>query len=219
MILAKNVTCKYQNGDKVLTVLDNVSFEIKDGEFVIITGASGSGKTTLLKILSGIQKPNSGEVYWDDVNLYQLSNRFQSKLRIKESGFIYQDFMLIDELNVYDNIKLQQVLNNKKDKSMINEIINILNIQHLIKKYPQTLSGGQKQLVAIGRALVNNPSILFCDEPTGSLDYIATKEIMDLLKKLNQELGVTIILVTHEQENLSYASRIIKYHNGMLECD
>lgn len=219
MIKVNSITCKYKNGANIQTILEDVSFEIQDGEFIIITGPSGSGKTTLLKILSGIQKPDSGSVYWDDTNIYDLSNSKLSNLRLKDSGFIYQDFMLIDELNVYDNLILSQRLLNTKDNEKINSVIEMLTLDNLLKKYPPVLSGGEKQRVAIARALVNNPNILFCDEPTGSLDYKATCEIMDLLDKLNKEQHLTIILVTHEQENLKYATRIIKYNNGILECN
>ena len=219
MIKANNITCKYINGSDVQTILEDVSFEIKDKEFVIITGTSGSGKTTLLKILSGIKEPDSGSIYWNDTNIYELSNKKLSDLRLRESGFIYQDFMLIDELNVYDNLILSQKLLNLKDDKKVNSIIELLSLNHLLKKYPPVLSGGEKQRVAIARALINNPKILFCDEPTGSLDYKATIEIMELLLKLNKEHNITIILVTHEQENLKYATRIIKYNNGVLECD
>lgn len=219
MIKVNNITCKYKNGSNIQTILEDVSFEIKDGEFVIITGTSGSGKTTLLKILSGIQKPDNGSVYWDNINIYDLSNSRLSNLRLKDSGFIYQDFMLIDELNVYDNLILSQRLLKIKDNDRVNDVIEELSINHLLKKYPTVLSGGEKQRVAIARSLINNPKILFCDEPTGSLDFKATLEIMELLSKLNKEYNITIILVTHEMENLKYASRIIKYNNGVLECN
>ena len=219
MIKVNNITCKYKNGSNIQTILEDVSFEIKDGEFVIITGTSGSGKTTLLKILSGIQKPDNGSVYWDNINIYDLSNSRLSNLRLKDSGFIYQDFMLIDELNVYDNLILSQRLLKIKDNDRVDDVIEELSINHLLKKYPTVLSGGEKQRVAIARSLINNPKILFCDEPTGSLDFKATLEIMELLSKLNKEYNITIILVTHEMENLKYASRIIKYNNGVLECN
>lgn len=219
MIKANNITCKYKNGSKVQTIFENVSLEIKKGEFIIITGASGSGKTTLLKILSGMKQPDEGSVYWNDINIYDLKKDKLSDLRLFESGFVYQDFMLIDELNVYDNIVLPIHLINNKDLDEASKIINELSIAHLLKKYPNILSGGEKQKVAIARALVNNPKILFCDEPTGSLDYQATIEIMELLAKLNKEYNITIVLVTHEQENLRYATRLIKYNNGILECD
>lgn len=219
MIKASNISVNYKNGQIVQHILKNESFTINDGEFVMITGASGSGKTTLLKVLSGIQKPNEGTVHWGDVDLYKQKSSVLSDLRLKESGFVYQEFMLIDELNVYDNIVLPKRLLKNKDDKNVTQIINDLKLDALLKKYPNVLSGGEKQRVAIARSLVNNPKILFCDEPTGSLDYKTTKEIMELLAKINKEYHITIVLVTHELENLAYASKIIKYHNGSLICD
>ena len=219
MIKASNISVSYKNGNTIQHILKNESFIINDGEFVMITGPSGSGKTTLLKVLSGIQKPNEGSIYWDKVDLYSEKPNKISKLRLEQSGFVYQDFMLIDELNVYDNIILpKRLLKDKNDVNVL-RIINDLKLNNLLKKYPAVLSGGEKQRVAIARSLVNKPKILFCDEPTGSLDYKTTKEIMDLLDHINKEYHITIVMVTHELENLAYATRIIKYSNGTLICD
>lgn len=217
MIRVNNISYEYKNGTSRQVILKNESFQINKGEFVAITGPSGSGKTTLLKILSGMLKPLNGEVFWDNTNIYSLSNSQLSNMKLLKSGFVYQDFMLIDELSVYDNIILPQKLLNKTNKKVLEKIINDVGIEKLLKKYPKQLSGGEKQRVAIARSLVNNPELLFCDEPTGQLDYVATKEIMDLLKRLNMDYGITIILVTHEQDNLSYVNRKITYHNGKLE--
>ena len=219
MIKAKDISYEYNNGSNKQVILSKESFEIKKGDFVVITGPSGSGKTTLLKILSGILQPLEGKIYWEENDIYILNKNKLSDLRLRKTGFVYQDFMLIDELNVYDNIILPQKLLNKDNKPIIDKIINDVKIKHLLKKYPKQLSGGEKQRVAIARSLVNDPEILFCDEPTGQLDYIATKEIMELLKKLNEDYNLTVVLVTHEIENLKYVNRQIAYHNGKLECD
>lgn len=219
MIKAKDISYEYNNGSNKQVILSKESFEIKKGDFVAITGPSGSGKTTLLKILSGILQPLEGKIYWEENDIYTLNKNKLSDLRLRKTGFVYQDFMLIDELNVYDNIILPQKLLNKDNKPIIDKIINDVKINHLLKKYPKQLSGGEKQRVAIARSLVNDPEILFCDEPTGQLDYIATKEIMELLKKLNEDYNLTVVLVTHEIENLKYVNRQIAYHNGKLECD
>ncbi|MBQ3000959.1 MAG: ATP-binding cassette domain-containing protein [Bacilli bacterium] len=219
MIKVENITCKYKNGTNIQTLFEQESFEINQKDFIIISGPSGSGKSSLLKIVSGMLKPNEGKVYWQDKDIYSLTNQNLSKVRLEESGFIYQDFMLIDELTVLDNIKLVQHLSKKINNELIEELIKKLSLEKLLTKYPPVLSGGEKQRVAIARALANNPKVLFCDEPTGALDFVATKEIMDLLQKINQENNVTIILVTHEQENLKYATRIIKFDNGKLKCD
>lgn len=219
MIKVEKITCKYKNGTNIQTLFEQESFEINQKDFIIISGPSGSGKSSLLKIVSGMLQPNEGKVYWQDKDIYSLTNQNLSKVRLEESGFIYQDFMLIDELTVLDNIKLVQHLSKKINNELIEELIKKLSLEKLLTKYPPVLSGGEKQRVAIARALANNPKVLFCDEPTGALDFIATKEIMDLLQKINQENNVTIILVTHEQENLKYATRIIKFDNGKLKCD
>lgn len=219
MIKVEKITCKYKNGTNIQTLFEQESFEINQKDFIIISGPSGSGKSSLLKIVSGMLKPNEGKVYWQDKDIYSLTNQNLSRVRLEESGFIYQDFMLIDELTVLDNIKLVQHLSKKINNELIEELIKKLSLEKLLTKYPPVLSGGEKQRVAIARALANNPKVLFCDEPTGALDFVATKEIMDLLQKINQENNVTIILVTHEQENLKYATRIIKFDNGKLKCD
>ena len=218
MITAKNIKCEYKNGDKIQVLFEDASFTINDGDFAIITGASGSGKSSLLKILSGTMKPTSGKVYWDDTELYSLKEAELNNMRITESSFVYQDFMLINELKAYDNILLVQHLSKKIDNQLVQSIINDLAIQGLMDKYPKVLSGGEKQKVAIARALANNPKVLFCDEPTGSLDYKSTIQIMDILFKLNKEQGITIILVTHEQENLKYGNKFIRFENGELKC-
>ena len=142
-----------------------------------------------------------------------------SSLKINTSGFVYQDFMLIDELSAYDNILLMQHLQKHVDKDYVDSIIKLLNIGDIMKKYPHQLSGGQKQLIAIARSLVTKPKLLFCDEPTGSLDFVSTKLIMDTLKELNEKLNLTVILVTHEAENLVYGKSFIKFKNGKLECN
>lgn len=218
MITAKNIKCEYKNGDKIQVLFEDASFTINDGDFAIITGASGSGKSSLLKILSGTMKPTSGKVYWDDTELYILKEAELNNMRITESSFVYQDFMLINELKAYDNILLVQHLSKKIDNQLVQSIINDLAIQGLMDKYPKVLSGGEKQKVAIARALANNPKVLFCDEPTGSLDYKSTVQIMDILFKLNKEQGITIVLVTHEQENLKYGNKFIRFENGELKC-
>ena len=211
MIQTKDLSCIYDNGEEKQIIFEKQNIKINDGDFVIITGASGSGKSSLLKILSGLQKPTSGTVFWNNEDLYNLPDTKLSHLRLKESGFVYQDFMLIEELNGYDNIALVQNLINDINRNVINEIIKKLKIESLMKKYPKVLSGGEKQKISIARALANMPKIIFCDEPTGSLDYKSSKEIMDLLAFLNKEYSITIVLVTHELENLVYGNKFIKF--------
>lgn len=219
MLEVKNLKCEYRNGQNIQTLFKDVNFTINQGDFVIITGPSGSGKTSLLNIISGLQKPTIGNVYINGIDLYKLSDNELSEFRLLKSGFIYQDFMLIDELNAYDNIILPMEMANLKNKEYVSNLINKLKIFDLVKKEPSKLSGGQKQKVCIARSLVNKPLILFCDEPTGSLDHISTKEVMEILSQLNKEEQITIVMVTHELELLSYANKIIKYDNGQIICE
>lgn len=219
MIKVENLKCAYVNGNNNQVVFEKTNFIINDGDFVIITGPSGSGKTSLLKIISGHQKPTNGKVYWDDLDIYNLKEKDLSKIKVKNTGFVYQDFMLIDEINVYDNIILPQHLINNVQLDYVNKIINDLDLKKLLDKYPTHLSGGERQRVSIARSLINNPKVIFCDEPTGSLDYLATMKIMNLLKEINEKYHVTIILVTHEQENLCYGKKFIKFSNGIVQCE
>lgn len=218
MITVKNIKQEFKNGETNQILFENVSFQIDKGDFVIITGPSGSGKSTLLKILDGMQKPSKGEVLFLNKNIYQLNKKELENYRLKKTGFIYQDFMLIDELNAYDNIILPSKILGECDKAYIDTIIQLLEITPLLKKEPKVLSGGEKQKVAIARALVNHPDVIFCDEPTGSLDFKMTIKIMDLLKSINEKLKVTIILVTHELELLKYAHKLLIYENGKIRC-
>jgi len=218
-IKVKGLKCEYLNGENKQVLFSDKNLEINQGDFVVITGSSGSGKSSLLKILSGLQKPNMGCVYWDEENIYDLKNELLSNIKLNKSGFIYQDYMLIDELNVYDNIVLIQHLAKNVNKEKVNEVIETLKLENLLKKYPKVLSGGEKQKVSIARALVNNPEVIFCDEPTGSLDFKSTKEIMDLLAELNNKYNITIVLVTHELENLVYGKKFIKFENGDFKCE
>ena len=219
MIKVNNLKCEYVNGNIIQELFSNTNFEIKKGDFVIITGPSGSGKSSLLKILSGHQKPTAGNVLWDNIDIYDLKEDELSNLKVSNTGFVYQDFMLIDELNVYDNIILPQYFIKKVDKQYVQKIINDLELNDILTKYPNVLSGGQRQRVSIARALINNPKVIFCDEPTGSLDHISTKKIMNFLKYINETYQVTIILVTHEQENLCYGKSFIKFINGLVKCE
>lgn len=218
MLSVRSLKKEFRNGQINQVLFENVSFQIDKGEFVIITGPSGSGKSTLLKILSGFLRPTCGEVLFHHTNIFDLNKKELSNYRLYKTGFVYQDFMLIDELNVYDNIILPQKIAHINDEQYVQKIIKMLEIESLLKKYPPVLSGGEKQKVAIARALVNKPEILFCDEPTGSLDYKMTIKIMDILRKMNEKLNVTIVLVTHELELLNYANKLLRYENGKIVC-
>lgn len=220
-ILKVEKICKfYGRGESQVKALDNVNLEIQEGEFVAITGTSGSGKSTLLHIIGGVDEPTSGKVLLEDKNIYELNDEEQSKLRRKKIALIYQFYNLIPTLNVKENILLPTMLDNGKcDDNYLNELIDMLGLSNRVTHLPNELSGGQQQRVSIGRALMNKPSIILADEPTGNLDRKNSKEIMELLKKSNDKYNQTIVMVTHDKELARYAKRIITIEDGMIVSD
>lgn len=199
--------------------LKDISLTIHKGDFVSIMGKSGSGKTTLINVLSTIDEATSGHVYILGKDTLALSENQKAKFRKENLGFIFQDFNLMDSLNIRDNILLSLRLNkiNVKEKSEdINKIIRELEIEDILDKYPFECSGGQKQRVAIARALVTHPYILFCDEPTGNLDSYRSKQLMKYLCKINQEYGITIIMVTHDCLVAAYSTEMYYVEDGVI---
>lgn len=213
----KNVNKYYKVGKDVIHVLKNLDLEIETGEFLMIMGKSGSGKTTLLNVLGFLDKIDSGKYYFKDKDVSLLSDSIRSEYRAKNVGFVFQQFNLIETLNVEQNIEIPLIYAGMKDKEKRKELISKklkeVGLEGYEKKFPNHLSGGQQQRVAIARALVNNPKIIFADEPTGALDSETGEEIMNLLKKLNNE-GTTIIMVTHDIDMTAYASRVINLKDG-----
>ena len=192
-----------------------MSFEVAEGEFIAIIGPSGSGKSTLLHTIAGLEKPTDGNVYLYGKNLYEMSKKELTILRRQKIGIIYQFYNLIPTLNVEENILLPIELDRKKvDKKRLDEIIRFLNLDNRRKHLPNELSGGQQQKVAIGRALMINPTIILADEPTGNLDSKSSNEIIQLLIKANKEYKQTIIMITHNLEIAKLANRIIKIEDG-----
>ena len=194
----KNLTKIYGKGDNQVIALDNVSFEVEQGEFIAIIGPSGSGKSTLLHLIGGVDKPTSGEVYVNGVNVYKQSEENLAIFRRREVGLIYQFYNLIPMLTVEENMTLPVLLDNRKvDYERYHEILNLLMLHGRSQHLPKELSGGQQQRVSIGRALMNNPSVILADEPTGNLDSQNSKEVIDLLKltqkKYNQTLYCNLV--------------------------
>lgn len=215
MISVKSVEKSYNNEK----VLKGISLEIEDGDFVSVMGKSGSGKSTLISIIGGFLKPENGGVYYDNASICDLSDSELSKFRCTDLGFVFQAFKLIPTLNVIDNILLPSVLNKSLDdkaREYINELTRELEIDTMLKKYPEELSGGQCQRVAIARALAHKPRVLILDEPTGALDSAMEEKVMELVKKTNLELGTTVIQVTHSERVASYGKRIIKINDGEI---
>ena len=215
MIEAKNLTKKY----KSQVVLDIPEIKITKGEFVAITGESGSGKSTLLNILSGLDRPTTGEVLVDGVNIARLRDRKLSKFRSQKIGFVFQFFYLQPFLRVLSNIEVAAFPTRIKRKICKQQAVKMaenVGLGDKLYSFPRELSGGQIQRVAIARALMNNPEILFADEPTGNLDSENSQQIIQLFEKINQETGMIIILVTHSSELASHADRIIHFKDGKI---
>jgi putative ABC transport system ATP-binding protein len=217
ILKVENLKKVYGKGDSEVKAIDDVSFEIEEGEFVAIIGPSGSGKTTILHTIAGLEKPTSGKVYFYDKNIYEMNKRDLTILRRQNVGIIYQFYNLIPTLNVEENITLPIELDKKKvDIKKLKEITTFLGIDNRRSHLPNEISGGQQQKVAIGRALIINPTIILADEPTGNLDTKSSNEIIQLLKKANKEYKQTIIMITHNLEIAKQADRIIQIEDGKI---
>ena len=220
-ILRVEDLCKnYGKGETLVRALDHVSFSVNKGEFVAIVGASGSGKSTLLHILGGVDRPTSGKVYVDGEDVYRLNENALAIFRRRQVGLIYQFYNLIPVLNVEENMTLPILLDRKKvDQTYVNELIETLNLKDRVNHLPNELSGGQQQRVSIGRALMNRPTLLLADEPTGNLDSKAGKEIIELLKLSNKKYHQTIIMITHDHNLALHADRVITIDDGKIVND
>ncbi|MBU0578353.1 ABC transporter ATP-binding protein [Patescibacteria group bacterium] len=221
LLKLKNVSKHYQIGDITIKALDDLSFEIKKGEFVAVMGQSGSGKSTFLQVASMLAEPSSGSIFLKGKNVTNFDEKNRAHLRNKEIGFVFQQFNLLAKTSALDNVALPllysgdcEALRIKKAKEMLDRV----GLSDRTKNAPNQLSGGQQQRVAIARALVNNPSIIFADEPTGNLDSKSGAEIQKLFKKLHQE-GKTIIMVTHEKYIAKMAKRLINLKDGKIVSD
>lgn len=219
VIEGRNLIKEYRMGTNVSRVLDKVSLQIAEGEFVSIMGQSGSGKSTLLYILGGLDNPTKGEVLLRSKDISTFDDSRKSAMRRKNIGFIFQFYNLIPNLNVEENIMLPVLLdggNMKNYKRELNGILEAVGLSDKRRHTPRELSGGQQQRVAIARALINRPDIIFADEPTGNLDSKTGTEIMELLRTINMESNKTIIMVTHSMEAAEYGNRIIKVRDGVV---
>ncbi len=216
IISAQNISKSFNND---IWVLDNVSLEIQKSDFVSIVGASGSGKSTLLTILGGMDMPTKGKVFIDGEDITILKESRLAQLRRTKIGFVFQFFNLAPYLTVEENIILPVVLNGEKKKSYVERLdylLDYLGISVYRSKMPSKLSGGEQQRVAIARGLIFQPEVIFLDEPTGNLDSKSAQNIMELLKKINQEMGTTILQVTHSSKNAEYGNKIILIKDGKI---
>ncbi|PKP33875.1 MAG: phosphonate ABC transporter ATP-binding protein [Bacteroidetes bacterium HGW-Bacteroidetes-17] len=218
MLKTTNLSKVFRTDEVETTALNNVSFEIKKGEFVAIMGPSGCGKSTLLNILGLLDNPTGGEYFFLDNEVAKHSEKQRAKLRKNNIGFVFQNFNLIDELNVFENVELPLIYlgySASERKKRVDEVLEQMQIIHRKKHFPLQLSGGQQQRVAVARAVVAKPSLILADEPTGNLDSAHGEEVMNLLEGLNQS-GTTIIMVTHSQRDSEYAQRVIRLFDGQI---
>lgn len=217
ILKAEHINKNFFDGDQEISVLKDVNIEAKANEFIAINGPSGSGKSTLLTILGGLQKPTDGSVLIDDVDLYQISDKKRNEIRFESIGFILQSSNLVPFLTVEQQFILQDKY--RKTKPNYEEIDNILKdlgVDHLKNKYPNQISGGEKQRVAIGVCLYNHPKIILADEPTASLDSEKAYKVVDILKKIAKDKNNTVIMVTHDKRMLAHCDRVYEMNDGVL---
>ena len=218
MITLKNIKKIFKTDEVETWALQNVSLEVKKGEFVAIMGPSGCGKSTLLNILGLLDTPTEGTYMLEGKDVSSMSEDDRTDLRKGRLGFVFQSFNLIDELNVTENVELPLLYMNcpkKERRERVTEVVERVAMTHRAQHFPSQLSGGQQQRVAIARAVISRPSIILADEPTGNLDSKHGKEVMELLKELHRE-GTTIIMVTHSQRDANYAERVINLFDGEI---
>ena len=220
-ISAKNLVKTYGNGDAAVTAISEMNFAIASGEFIGVMGESGSGKSTLLSVMGAMNAPSSGSFVVDDIDVYRLQSEKRADFRREFLGFIFQSFHLVPYLTVLENVMLPLSIVKvvkKKKREMAEAALTDVGLLNKIHRLPNQISGGEKERVAIARAIVNQPPILLADEPTGNLDTKTSREIMSLLRKLNQD-GMTIVMVTHSPECARYAGRVLQISDGILVSD
>ncbi len=218
MIKTENLTKIFRTDEVETIALSDINLEIRKGEFVAIMGPSGCGKSTLLNILGLLDNPSEGRYYFNEQEVADYTERQRAKLRKENIGFIFQNFNLIDELTVFENVELPLIYlnyNARERKVRVEEVLEKMQITHRKKHFPQQLSGGQQQRVAVARAVVSNPKLILADEPTGNLDSSHGEEVMNLIEGLNKN-GTTVIIVTHSQRDAEYSQRIIRLFDGQL---
>ncbi|EJX2683473.1 TPA: ABC transporter ATP-binding protein [Clostridioides difficile] len=220
ILRVENLTKSYGKNETKVDAIKNASLSVEKGTFIAITGPSGSGKSTLLHLLGGVDRPTSGKVYINDVDIYNLKTKDLAIFRRRNIGLIYQFYNLIPVLNVKENILLPAELDNRDiDREYFDDLMKTLGLIDREKHLPNQLSGGQQQRTSIGRALINRPSIILADEPTGNLDSKNSKEILELLKLSVKKYNQTLIMITHDKNMALQADRIISIEDGIIKSD
>lgn len=220
ILRVENLCKAYGKSENEVRALDNVSFSVNKGEFIAIIGPSGSGKSTLLHILGGVDKPSGGKVFMDGNDVYAQNDEQLAIFRRRQVGLIYQFYNLIPVLIVIENMTLPVLMDGQKvNNDRLNELLNTLKLKGRENHLPNQLSGGQQQRVSIGRALMNAPSVVLADEPTGNLDSKNSQEIMELLKMSNQKYNQTLVIITHDENIALQADRIIAIEDGKVKRD
>ena len=218
MIKTENLTKVFRTDEVETTALNEVSLEVKKGEYVAVMGPSGCGKSTLLNILGLLDNPSKGDYYFLEKEVSDYSEKQRAKLRKHNIGFVFQNFNLIDELNVFENVELPLIYlgwSSSDRKKRVEEVLETMKIAHRKKHFPLQLSGGQQQRVAVARAVIAKPHLILADEPSGNLDSAHGEEVMNQLSKLNEN-GTTIIMVTHSQRDAEYAKRVVRLFDGEI---
>lgn len=213
MIKVKDIIKFYGNGESQFQVLQGVNLEINDGDFVVILGASGSGKSTLLNVVSGLERPDSGKVFYDRTDITALSDNELTAFRKDNIGFIFQQYYLLPNMDVDKNVKMGADLANNKD---YRGVIEAVGLGEKLHKYPSELSGGEQQRISVARALAKKPKVLFLDEPTGALDEQTGRQVLDYICKLKNKYGFTIVMVTHNLNIAEMAKTVIKMNSGKI---
>ncbi len=218
MHISANQICKiYGAGANRVTALDNVSLEIKSGDFISIMGPSGSGKSTLLHLLSGLDRPTSGQLTYDGTDIYSFADKDLAAFRRRRIGFIFQQFNLLPPLTALENICMPLLLDKRQpDNAYLQKLCSLLDIRKRLSHLPHELSGGQQQRVAIARALITQPEVIFADEPTGNLDSKNGSEVLALLRQIHQQLGKTLVIITHDSRIAQQATRRLQIIDGIL---
>jgi ABC-type lipoprotein export system ATPase subunit len=222
MLIAKNIHKVYNNGKRALAVLKGVDLNIETSKFVAVVGPSGAGKSTLLHILGGLDKPTHGKVIFEQEDIYSLNDKAISRIRNKKIGFVFQFYYLLSEFNVLENVLMPVLINselrtsNSELRKDALKLLEEVGLGQRLDYFPSQLSGGEKQRVAIVRGLINRPNLLLCDEPTGNLDSKSGDEIVALIKKINEQNKMTVVLVTHNLELAKIADRVYHLKDGVL---